>query len=77
MIAGDFEDLSGQHPAWFKKFKATLSAQFEKPDAEGPFRVVEQRPADAFSNLDDDQLRYFAHGTLEQFIRKIDILEAS
>jgi hypothetical protein len=72
--SGDFEDLSGNHPAWFKKFKANLSIQFESPDAEGPLRVVEQRPADAFSNLDDDQLRYFAHGTMEQFIKKLEPL---
>ena len=71
LTSGDFEDLSGNHPAWFKKFKANLSTQFESPEAEGPLRVVEQRPADAFSDLDDDQLRYFAHGTMEQFIKKL------
>jgi hypothetical protein len=74
LMIGDFEDLSGNHPAWFKKFMANLSIQFESPDAEGPLRVVEQRPADAFSDLGDDQLRYFAHGTMEQFIKKLEPL---
>lgn len=71
MIGRDFLKLSGKHPAWFKQFKANLSTQFETPEAEGPLRIVEQRPADAFSGLDDDQLRNFAHGTMERFIRDI------
>ncbi|MBW2144150.1 MAG: hypothetical protein JRG75_07120 [Deltaproteobacteria bacterium] len=74
--SGDFEGLSGKHPAWFKQFKSNLSTQFETPDAEGPLRIAEQRPADAFSDLDDDQLRYFAHGTIEQFIKKLEPLGA-
>ncbi len=76
LMKDDFKDLSGKHPAWFEKFKANLSIQFESIDAEGPLRVVEQRPADAFSDLNDDQLRYFAHGTMEQFLHKIEALEA-
>jgi hypothetical protein len=75
LSSGDFEDLCGIHPAWFKKFKANLSTQFEGPESEGPLRIVEQRPTDAFSDLDDDQLRYFAHGTMEQFIKKLEALE--
>lgn len=71
LMSDDFVDLSGNHPAWFKKFKANLSTQFASPDAEGPLRIVKQRPPDAFSGLDDDQLRYFAHGTMEQFIKKL------
>lgn len=71
LLSHDFEVLSGNHPAWFKKFKANLSTQFESPDAEGLFRIVEQRPADAFPDLDDDRLRNFAHGTMERFIRNI------
>jgi len=69
--SGNFEALSGEHPAWFKQFKSNLSTQFETPNAEGPLRVVEQRPADAFSDLNDDQLRYFAHGVMEKFIYKL------
>ncbi len=66
--------LSGKHPAWFKQFISNLSFQFESADAEGPARIVEQRPADAFFALDDDQLRNFAHGTMEQFIKKLEPL---
>ncbi len=74
LSSGDFEDLRGNHPAWFKKFEANLSTQFEGPESEGPLRIVEQRPADAFLDLDDDQLRYFAYGTMTQFIEKLEAL---
>lgn len=69
---GDFEVLSGKHPAWFKQFISNISSQFESADAEGPIRIVEQRPADAFLDLDDNQLRNFAQGTMEQFIKKLE-----
>ena len=72
---GDFEVLSGKHPAWFNQFISNLSSQFESADAEGPERIVEQRPADALPDLGDDQLRHFAHGTMMQFIQKIEPLK--
>jgi len=75
-IGRDFGELSGKHPAWFKQFKMNLITQFENPEAEGPHRIVEQRPADAFSGLDDDQLRNFAHGIMERFIWDIDVLDS-
>lgn len=71
LIGRDFGVLSGKHPAWSKQFISNLSTQFESVDAEGPIRIVEQRAADAFPDLDDDQLRYFAQGTMEQFIKKL------
>lgn len=73
---GDFEVLSGKHPAWFDQFISNLSSQFESAHAEGPVRIIEQRPADAFPDLGDDQLRNFAHGILEQFMQKIKPLKA-
>jgi hypothetical protein len=72
---GDFEVLSGKHPAWFNQFISNISSQFESADAEGPVRIVEQRPADALSDLGDDQLRHFAHGTMVQFIQKMEPLK--
>ncbi len=71
MIVSDLGVLSGKHPGWFKKFLSNLGTQFESADAEGPKRILEQRPADAYPDLDDDQLRYFSHGTMEQFIQRI------
>lgn len=72
---GDFEVLAGKHPAWFNQFISNLSSQFESADAEGPVRIVEQRPADALPDLGDDQLRHFAHGTMVQFIQKMEPLK--
>ncbi len=66
-----FMTLSGKHQAWFNQFVSNLSSRFKSPDAEGPIRIVEQRPTDAFTELDDDQLRNFAHGTMAQFIKKL------
>ena len=72
---GDFEVLSGKHPAWFNQFISNISSQFESADADGPVRIVEQRPADALPDLGDDQLRHFAHGTMVQFIQKMEPLK--
>ncbi|MGD9214451.1 MAG: GSU2403 family nucleotidyltransferase fold protein [Desulfobacteraceae bacterium] len=69
---GVFEVLSSKHSAWFNQFISNLSSQFESTDSEGPIRIVEQRPTDAFADLDDNQLRNFAHGIMEQFIRKLE-----
>ena len=71
MILHDFEALSGKYPAWFKRFLSNIGTQFESSDAEGPVRIVEQRPADGFTELDDDQLRHYSHGVLAQFIREV------
>jgi hypothetical protein len=75
--SGDFKVLSGKHPSWFDQFISNLSSQFESADAEGPVRILEQRPADAFPDLGDDQLRYFAHGSMAQFIQKMESLKTS
>lgn len=77
MIVRDLGALSEKHPAWFKKFLSNLGTQFESADDEGPTRIVEQRPADAFPDLEDDQLRHFSHGVLEQFIQKMEPFKAS
>ena len=77
IIVRDLAALSGKHPAWFKKFLSNLGTQFESTDAEGATRIVEQRPADAFPDLEDDQLRHFSHGILEQFIQKMEPFKAS
>ena len=72
----DFEGFSHNHPGWFKKFKNNLRAQFESNDSGGPLRIVEQRPARTLSDLDDDQLKNFAFGTMDQFINKLETLGA-
>jgi len=67
-MLADFENLSKKHAEWFRKFLSNLNTYFESPSSEGSLRIVEQRPADAFPGLDDDQLKHHAFGTLEQFI---------
>ena len=72
MTVRDLGALSEKQPAWFKKFLSNLGTQFESVNAEGPIRIVEQRPADAFPDLDNDQLRYFSHGIIEKFIQRME-----
>jgi hypothetical protein len=73
-MLADFETFSKKHTEWFRKFLSNLRTYFESPASEGPLRIVEQRPADAFPGLDDDQLKHHAFGTLEQFILKLEPL---
>ncbi len=67
-MLADFETFSKKHAEWFRKFLSNLRTYFESPASEGSLRIVEQRPADAFPGLDDDQLKHHAFGTLKQFI---------
>lgn len=67
-MLADFETFSKKHAEWFRKFFSNLRTCFESPSSEGSLRIVEQRPADAFPELDDDQLKHHAFRTLEQFI---------
>jgi len=52
-----------------------LRKYFDNAGSEGTLCIVEQRPAGAFPDLDDDQLRQFACGIFEQFIQKLEPLE--
>ena len=67
-MLADFETFSKKHAEWFRKFLSNLRTYFKSPASEGSLRIVEQRPADAFPGLDDEQLKHHAFGTLEQFI---------
>jgi hypothetical protein len=76
-IEAEYAVLSKKHARWFQKFIRNLKDYFESPDSEGSLRVVEQRPANAFPDLDDDQLKQFVFGTFEQFIKKLEPFGAS
>lgn len=67
--------FSTKHAKWFVTFMRNLKHYFENPDSEGSLHVTEQRPANAFPNLDNDQLRQFVFGTFEQFIKKLEPFE--
>ena len=67
-MLSDFETFSKKHAEWYRKFLSNLRTYFKNPASEGCLRIVEQRPADAFPGLNDDQLKHHAFGTLEQFI---------
>jgi hypothetical protein len=71
-IETDLAVFSKRHARWFRTFMRNLRKYFDSADSEGALCVVEQRPAGAFPDLDDDQLRQFAWGTFEQFIHKLE-----
>jgi hypothetical protein len=67
-ILADFDTFSKKYSGWFKKFLSNLNTYFKSPNAEGPLRIVEQRPAGSHPGLDDKQLKHYAFRTFEQFI---------
>ena len=71
-IDSEFDMFSEKHPKWFRTYLKNLRIYFKSLDSEGSLSIVEQRPADAFPGLDDDQLRQFAHATFLQFIEKFE-----
>jgi len=71
----DYAMFSKKHSKWFQTFMTNLKGSFSNLDSEGILRVVEQRPANAFPDLDDDQLKHFVFGTFEQFIKRLESLK--
>jgi hypothetical protein len=67
--------FSKKHAKWFVTFMRNLKHYFQNPDSEGSLHVIEQRPANAFPNLDNAQLKQFVFGTFEQFIKKLEPFE--
>jgi len=72
-MSADFETFSNKHAEWYRKFLSNITTYFKSPASEGCLRIVEQRPADAFPGLNDDQLKHHAFGTLNQFILNLSL----
>ena len=66
-IMDDFVRLARLHKSWFRTFVNNLGTDFADADSDGVLRIVEQRPADVFQDLDEDQFRIFVYGTFEKF----------
>jgi len=63
-IMDNFADLSRRYKPWFKAFLNHLEIDFADPGSDGVLRVAEQRPANAFQDLDEDQFKNFVYGTI-------------
>jgi hypothetical protein len=72
-VMDDFAGLAQRYTPWFKAFIKNLETDFADPASEGVLRVLAQRPAGAFMDLDDDQFRYFVTGTFLSINR--DLIE--
>ena len=70
IIMSDFTEFAEKYSPWFKTFLKNLTDFFETPDSEGILLVSEQRPATAFTDLDDEQLKHFIHGTFDDVIQE-------
>jgi nucleotidyltransferase-like protein len=70
-IMSDFKEFAKTYSPWFKTFLKNLTAFFETPDSEGILLVLEQRPATAFTELDDNQLKHYIYGTFKEVIQEL------
>jgi len=61
------------HP-WFRRFIRKLEDNFSNLTSEGVLLVLSQRPAGAFTNLNDEQFKQYVLGTLQEFIGEIKSL---
>ncbi len=70
-IMDDFVRLTRLHKSWFRTFVNNLGTDFADADSDGVLRIVEQRPANVFQDLDEDQFRNFVYGTFEKFKKEL------
>lgn len=70
-IMDDFVRLARLHKSWFRTFVNNLGTDFADADSDGVLRIVEQRPANVFQDLDEDQFRNFVYGTFEKFKKEL------
>ncbi len=66
-----FKELAKTYSPWFKTFLKNLAAFFENSDSEGVLLVSEQRPATAFTELNDDQFKHYIYGTFSEVIQEL------
>ena len=71
-ITADISMLKAKYPDnWFREFKRNLETSFAGIGSDGVDFLVGQRPADAFSSLDDNQFRHYIIGVFEDFFKLI------
>lgn len=67
-IVADLIRLGERYKPWFKAFKNNLEADFSDPESEAVGLTAQQRPPDAFSALNDSQLKQFVLSTFQEFL---------
>jgi len=70
-IMSEFKEFAKTYSPWFKTFLKNLTDFFKTLDSEGILLVSEQRPAAAFTELDDGQLKQYIYGTFDEFIQEL------
>ena len=67
----EFSEFRIKHAKWYQTFMADLGELFEGPESEGVLLVTEQRPVNAYVELDNLQFQQYAFGIVEEFIKGI------
>jgi hypothetical protein len=70
-IMSNFEEFARTYAPWFKTFLKNLTDFFETKDSEGVLLVSEQKPATAFTDLNNDQFKQYVYGTFGEVIQEL------
>jgi len=73
-IIAALNEYAVSRPAWFKKCLGSLNAIFRTPESDGVKAVLNQRPATAFPNMNDDQFRQYAWSIMADLV---EIMESA
>jgi hypothetical protein len=72
LINGVKEVAAAYHPGWFKTFKDNLNKYFIDEPKNGINMVFTQKPANAFKDFNDDQLKNHIEYIFKTFIKEIE-----
>ncbi len=67
----DMDHFRKTYSPWFKRFTANLGKHFEDPTSEGVRLVMDQRPPNAFPELNPDQFARYVFAVFRDFIKRI------
>lgn len=75
-IINGLNDLQKKYPVWFRAFVKNMGTTFVDIDSEGVLMVLSQRPAGAFLNMQDDQLRQYILGIFLELLGNLNTISA-
>lgn len=70
-IMEEFALFAAKYGPWYRTFLNNLDTFFNGPGSEGVLLTSDQRPAGAFTGMDDDQLKLYIYGMFAEFIANL------
>ena len=67
----DLRSLGARYKPWFRSFKSNLAKAFSEPGSEAVMLTAQQRPPDAFSALNDSQMKQHFFETFQEFLPRL------